>query len=103
MNYKHYYYSTTTSNGRMFSFMAASENILIVQETHDNGTFTKKNIKVLIDPEYRYKIQKTQIKANSGAHGLYDFLVSCYDNSFMTCYADDILIAAMDTVKEYKA
>lgn len=103
--YAHYYYGVTLPEylgKRKFTFMAATENIFIIQETFSDGSFTKKNIKIVDDPEYVYKIQKTHIKARGAAAGLYDYIVNCFENDFCASIATNILINAFDNVKEMK-
>ena len=78
-------------------------NILVAQKELPDGTFTKKNVKVVDDDGCIFKVQKTQIRAAGGAAGLLGFLERCEKiGDFGSCYVSNIYNAIFDTVKEAK-
>ena len=87
-----------------WSFMAAGENVLIIERTEPDGTFRKKNIRVVEDYDGNvWKLQKSQIKANGAAAGLMKFFWHCIEENIMTCHVERILNYAFASMKECKA
>lgn len=66
------------------------KNYLLLQTTAEDGTFTKKTVKIESDPEYTFKLMKTKIKARDGAAGLYEFIDRCVRDNFCVVYIDKI-------------
>lgn len=73
-------------------------NILVVQVTRPDGSFTKKNVKVVDDSEFTYKIMRTQIKAAGGAAGLKSWL----DKADFSALVSKVYTAVFEYVKEAK-
>ena len=89
-----------------WSFMAAGENVLIIERTEPDGTFRKKNIRVVEDNDgYVWTVQKTRIKANGAAPGLVEFFKrNCFgDNTLFECDMRKILNYAFFQMRECKA
>ena len=87
-----------------WSVMQAGNNLVIIQKELPDGTFRKKNIRVVEDYDGNvWKLQKTQIKANGAAAGLMKFFRRCIEEDFMTCDVRRILNYAFDIMKECKA
>ena len=87
-----------------WTVMQASPTIIIIQKELPDGTFRKKNIRVVEDHDGNvWKVQKTQIKADGAAAGLMKFFRHCIEEDFMTCDVRRILNFAFDTMKECKA
>lgn len=63
--------------------------------------FEKKAIRVVTDYEYTYKAQKTQIKAQGGAEGLYKFIRdNCHKADLFYCKIVKLIEYAMDEMRE---
>ena len=66
--------------------------------------FEKKAIRVVTDCEYTYKAQKTQIRAQGGADGLYKFIRdNCHKPDLFYCMIEKLVEYAMDEMREAKA
>lgn len=50
-----------------------------------------KTVRVITDSEFVYKLQKTQIKANGGAVGLFEFIDKALFENFMSTMAWKVL------------
>lgn len=95
-----------SNGGAVFCAEQTSGSIVTFQKTLPDGTFAKKNIRVIEtgwDEDYVYRFQKTQIKANGGAAGLIRFL-SNYSSwkDFSATWASNVYNAAFDHVKAAK-
>lgn len=63
--------------------------------------FEKKIIKVIPDYEYCYKLQKTQIRAQGGAEGLYNFIRdNCHKTDLFYCRIEKLIEYAMNEIRE---
>ena len=63
--------------------------------------FQKKVLKVVPDWEYAYKLQKTQIRAQGGAEGLYNFIRdNCHKTDLFYCMIEKLIEYAMDEMRE---
>ena len=82
----------------------AGPTVIIIQKELPDGTFRKKNIRVVEDHDGNvWKLQKTQIKADGAAAGLMNHFRRCIEKDIMTCDMLRILNFAFDTMKECKA
>lgn len=63
--------------------------------------FHKKFFRVVDDPEYCYKLQKTQVRARGGAHGLYKFLEAEAQHG-PSFFFTKVIGYCMDEMKEAK-
>lgn len=89
--------------GAVFCAVQTGNTMLTFQKENRDGTFCKKNIKVVDAPGIDFHIQKTQIKADGGASGLLRFLekYSSWED-FSATYASIIYNAVFDYMKEVK-
>lgn len=62
--------------------------------------FEKKIFRVVPDTEFCYKLQKTQIRAQGGAEGLYNFLKSETADGKQSCFARRIVEFAFNEMRE---
>ena len=91
------------SNGGATFNAIAYGNILTVQKTNPDGTFTKHNVKIIADDSVIYKIQKTQIRAAGGAAGLLSWLNGFTSwTDYMSSHASKIYNMACDYVRPAK-
>ena len=54
------------------------------------GKEETKEVKVIDNPEYSYRLLKTCIQAKDGPHGLYNFFVWAIEKNIATCLAVQI-------------
>ncbi len=74
----------------------AYQNILVVQVTRPDGSFTKKTVRIVPDTEFIYKLQQTQIRAIDGAEGLKKYL----DKNSFDCFTSKVYKWIIDSMKE---
>ena len=89
----------TDKNGNNYRIETINSNKIMIEKNSLSHFY-----KVVYDPEYTYRIQKTQIKAQHSANGLYKHFADCINNDFaINAWLLNPIEKILNTVKEIKA
>ena len=91
----------TNYENKKYTITIYSGNDDIITFGRDNIYKTVKVIEI-DDRKFVYKIQKTQIKANRKANGLFDFMSKNIEGNSALCWNTAIIDYAIDHMKEIK-
>lgn len=84
-------------NGTRYTIAAVNDHVLAVKRGKEFTHF----FKITADNDYVYKIQKTQVKAAGGAHGLEKHFKECADNNFAVhAWFISVVDSIIENVKE---
>lgn len=90
------------ADNKEYTLQAYSSSNIIILQVYNlvTGTFYKKNIKTVYDPEFFFKVQKTQLKiANDPVEFVRRIEADRQNNNFCRCLYIK-LFAGLETIKE---